>query len=273
MFKNLALSLALLALGVPAWGAGNDSLLAAAEAGRAHPVAIGLRDGTIPQFVDGDSWQTTLVLTNLVNTPVYYQIFFKNDNGATQAFNFVGQGNQSTLTGTLAVGQTVEFATVGTGAALVQGYARMLNFDRPATDPAAVLTESRAGGYAIFRRKLGTQAAQEAVVPLADPLEQRFTIPFDNRNGFISGIAIVNDTTQSGTLNVTARDYSGNVLLTESVAMAAGTKQVYQVPLKYPALANRAGVLEYSISTIGLSGLGLRFNPEGSFTSTHPLRY
>jgi len=42
------------------------------------------------------------------------------------------------------------------------------------------------------------------------------------------------------------------------------------VPEFYTLVADRRGLVEFSTSSAALAGLGLRFNPAGSFTSTSP---
>jgi len=270
MSKSLAFIASLL-VAFGCWAADTGAPPAFAETGQRRPILVNAFDDTIPQFVDGDSWQTTLILTNLSTSTAYYRVYFNADNGDVVNFNIVGVGNASSIFGQLGPGQTVELATPGTASTLTQGYASLFNYDRPANDAARVAIPVRMGGMAVFRRRLPGLPDQEAVVPMSASFDRNFTIPFDNRNGFVSGVAIVNNSVANGVVSLTARDNTGAILATDSFPLNFFTKVVYLVKDRYPALAGKAGILQYSISAGGFSGLGLRFNPTGSFTSTHPL--
>jgi len=111
------------------------------------------------------------------------------------------------------------------------------------------------------------------VVPLGASFDKSFTLPFDNRNGFLTGVALVNNGIDNGTVTLTARDNAGTILVTDSFSLPFLQKVVYLIASKYSALAGKSGTLQYTVSggLSGLTGLGLRFNPTGSFTSQHAL--
>src|SRR5262245_3184204 len=91
--------------------------------------------------------------------------------------------------------------------------------------------------------------------------------PFDNRNGFATGVAIVN-VGSAGVVPITVRDSVGTVLLTDNVAFGSATHISFSLTDRYPGLAGRVGTVEIGSPTAAV--LGLRFNPSGSFTSVPP---
>jgi hypothetical protein len=271
--------LCLFGITVSAWSAENDNR-SFAEADPKRYVTVGPNDTIIPHIADGDSWQTTIVLTNLVSTPVFYGMDLKSDNGGFQAFDIVGTGRASSFIGTIPVGATIYISTAGTSSTLTQGWGKIAFYDRPPTQPGAQFVTTRAGGFAIFRRRLPGLPDQEAVVPISNNTDTSFTVVFDNRDGFLTGVAFLNPTGQAGILRVIARDNAGNVLFSQvEGGLSPGVKDAFLVRDLYPTLAGKAGTLTYfttgndgTTPAGGVVGVGLRFNPTGSFTSTYPLR-
>jgi hypothetical protein len=147
----------------------------------------------------------------------------------------------------------------------------ILTLDKPFNDPTAVAVANKIGGYAIFRQRVEGRPDFEAVVPISPMFEKSFTLFYDNRGGYSTGLAVVNGSNTATTVQVSALDMDGNLILSDSIALLALQKVVYSVPDRYPALRDRVGILQFSGSGAALSGLGLRFNPGGAFTSTHTL--
>src|SRR4051812_28416733 len=136
MLSCLASFLCLMGIAASAWSAEVDS---------ARQVTVGPNDTVIPHIADGATWQTTIILTNLVDTPVYYGIDFKSDSGESQAFDIAGMGKASGFVGTIPIGGTIYISTTGTSSTLTQGYGRLAFYDRPAGQPGLQLVTARAG--------------------------------------------------------------------------------------------------------------------------------
>lgn len=241
-----------------------------------HPPAkrqmvVGEYDWVIPHLVEGSSWKTTFLVTNLDTQTAYASIYFFNDKAETMALPLSGRGDVYSLDLTLAPNQSVELETPGTGTNLIQGSALMLTFDRSQSDPMAETVPSKLGGYAIFRQRVSGRPDFEAVVPLTSLFESKFTMFFDNRDGYSTGVAIFNGGDDSSPITLVARDSTGSQLLTASFTVDSVQKLVFSVPERYPLLRGRSGILQFSTTNSTLSGLGLRFNPGGAFTSTHTL--
>jgi hypothetical protein len=96
-------------------------------------------------------------------------------------------------------------------------------------------------------------------------LAKKTVIPFDNRNGFATGIALANVDSKPNSPILTFRDGEGKQILSTTIALGTGEHVAFSLADKYPSLALGVGTLE--INSDGVTALGLRFNPTGSFTS------
>ncbi|MCC6861962.1 MAG: hypothetical protein IT158_25545 [Bryobacterales bacterium] len=238
------------------------------------PIEVGDYDVIIPHVVDGASWQTSFLLTNLGATTVYFAVRFRDDSGGALSLTLAGFGPAFGVNGRLDPNQSAEFKTAGTGSTLAQGSAIVFTLDRPGDDPSARPLPNQLGGYAIFRQRIQGRPDSEAVVPVSPMFESSFTLFFDNRDGYITGAALVNIGSQTSPVTVVARDFMGTQLLTDSFDLAPMSKRVFSIPDRYPALNGRIGILQISTTNLTLSGLALRFTPGGAaFTSSHVLSY
>jgi hypothetical protein len=237
-----------------------------------RPMLVGDFDTVIPHFVDGAGWQTTILLTNLTNHTAYFAILFSADNGDLTDFPIADLGPANSIIGQLAANESAEIPTAGTGAARIQGSAQIFCLDKWADDPTATVVKSTIGGYAIFRQHVESGRPDfEAVVPINPTFESKFTLFFDNRNGYSTGVAIINGGMDPSPVSIVARDFQGNQLLSDQITLQGSEKVVFSVPERYKSLAGQSGILQFSTANISLSGMGLRFNPGGAFTSAHSL--
>lgn len=236
-----------------------------------RPLIVDAFDGVLPHWVDGGTWKTTFLITNLDTRTAYFLMYFPDNSGKVSAIPLTGSGTVTRLGGQLEPNQSLEFETPGTASTLQQGAVQMFALDRPANDPSAQPVAIKLGGYAIFRQRVAGRPDFEAVVPFSPMFEQQFTLFFDNRSDYSTGVAVFNGGVSASPVTVTARDRAGNILLTDTFTLNPLQKLVFSVPDRYTALKGRAGVLQFSTTNLTLSGLGLRFNPSGSFTSSHTL--
>jgi hypothetical protein len=93
-------------------------------------------------------------------------------------------------------------------------------------------------------------------------------VPFDNANGFVTGVAVVNLATVDATVTVIQRDDNGQEIARDTWTLAARGHTSFAVPVQYPLLSGRRGTLEIrSNQAAGVMALGLRFSPAATFTS------
>ena len=132
---------------------------------------------------------------------------------------------------------------------------------------AELVTARSIGGLAVFRQSDPARPDQEAAVTLTTT-SNRFVLPFDNTSGFVTSMALVNvSATLGATINVVIRDEAGVQIGTDSIPLAGRGHIAFAFPDRFAAAANRRGTAEFTSTTSQITGLGLRFNPGGAFTS------
>jgi len=99
------------------------------------------------------------------------------------------------------------------------------------------------------------------------PSNRGFVLPFDNRSGYATGVALVNIGT-GGTIPITIRDAFGAILLNQSISLGPGAHSSFSLADRFSSTEGQIGTLEIG-SSLGVV-LGLRFNPGGSFTTILP---
>ena len=231
-------------------------------------------DRIVAQVVDGGSWQTSFFLTNLdPSKTIYWALDFRTDGGGVAALPLVGLTQPTgRVYASLPPNWSVQVDTVGTAATLAQGWALLTTYDRSANDPAAVVTNDKIGGNAIFRQRIAGRPDFEAVVPISPINEIKVVLPFDNRDNFSTGIVVLNpDQNNQATVQVAAFSTDGQLVRQDFFLLPPGNKMVFSMPDRYAEARGRNGRLNISTTGTGLSVLGLRFNPGGAFTSTHAL--
>jgi hypothetical protein len=211
----------------------------------------------ISQVADGAGWRTTIILANTGFGPANYRLRFWDGNGAPLSLPLGPDGNRPEITGTLGVNGARFLQTDGTAGALSQGWAELLTGDS-------------IGGTAVFRQTVPNAPASEGAVAIVSGASsiRRMVIPFDNTQGFSTGIAIVNsDAARSANVMATFRDENGSNLLSAPIPLASHGQIPFAVKTRYPALSNARGSVEFSDASVELFGLGLRFSPLNTFTS------
>lgn len=224
------------------------------------------RDIVIPQVADGGGWSTSIILMNPGSVSTNVAVAFYGDDGTPLPLPFTGTNNERypVLLGSIGPGETLMVDTSNVDSATKQGWAIVGQ-----EDDTALVT-----GMAVFRLKVPGRPDFEAVVPFSPFDETEFAMPYDNRNGFSTGIALVNPDepdSPTSTVSFTFLDPDGAVFLQESVTLAGGVHTAFALPTRWSALANRQGMVIVRTTGRQLSALGLRFNPGGAFTSFHAL--
>lgn len=204
----------------------------------------------ISQVADGGGWKTEIYLINSAitgGTPAQFSINFYGDGGAAQLFSWQEFGSQSTLTGTLGPSQSTVFKTTGTAATSTEGWAQI------------VTNSTTLSGFAVFTN---TVNGNEAAVPFDTPATGDLILPYDNTNGYGMGVAILSLTGQ--TILATILNQSGATLGTEEVTLNAQGHTAFDLTTNWPVTAGQMGIVVFN----GAGALlGVRYNPQGAFTS------
>jgi hypothetical protein len=213
-------------------------------------------DITLVHLADGFQWTTTFNVVNLDTTQASYTLYFYADDGTPLNLNIVGvAGAVPSVSGVLAVNGSAIIQTAG-GPVLRQGWAR-LNSSQKLGTQAVFVNHTNSANY-------------EAAVPIGK-VSNAFTIAFDNSNGFFTGVAIAStDQLNPAVVNATFRDETGAQIVTGQVAILKPFGHVsVLLNLSFPTIAGRTGTVEFDcVSFCSIGGLGLRFDPNGPFSST-----
>lgn len=219
-------------------------------------------DVVMPHLADGDGWTTTITLVNLDGTDAPFQLSFFDNNGQGLTLLFEGVGNQSVLSGTIPFRGTVTLRTAGTSSPLKEGW-------------GILASNQLIGGMAVFTFHRSGLPDFESVVPFSSYLDLLQVMTFDDTEGFRTGMAMANVLTSPITVRMQFVDENGVGLFSDTVDLPAGGHTSFLVSSRYPQLEGQRGTIQFSEQTghvEGLTVMGLRFNPEGPFTTLFPMR-
>jgi hypothetical protein len=205
------------------------------------------------QIADGLGWKTSITVVNGDVGPATALLNFNGTGGAPASFTFDGIGASSALQAMIPASTSASVSTTGTGGALTQAW-------------LAVGGARALGGFAVFRQAVPGRPDFEAASPLVRYPANGFLLPFDNTQQFVTSMALVNSSSAPATIAVTLRGEEGNMLSTSSISLPAFGQTAFALQDRFTGIQNLRGVAEF-FSLGGVSGLGLRFNPGGAFTS------
>jgi hypothetical protein len=207
----------------------------------------------ISQVADGSGWKTLITLVNLDTVPAPFTLRFWRADGTALAMPLTTGAPSEVVEGTIPVGGTRVIETLGGASALVQGWAQ--------------LTSARnVGGLGVFRQRVTGRPDQEAAVQLTTT-GTKFVLPFDNTTDFVTSLALVNSSATLGsTITVVIRDENGAQIGADSITLPGRGYSAFALTDRFVATRLRRGTVEFN-ATSQITGLGLRFNSGGAFTS------
>jgi hypothetical protein len=209
----------------------------------------------IPQIADGNGWQTELVLTNTGTTATTVSLNFFQSVGAGVTQNWTPPFLETSVLQNipLPAASTVFLHTPGTAGSLSEGWAQ-------------VEGNSAVSAYAIFEETVSGRQNQDGTAPAA-PTTSRMLVPFDNTNGFVTTMAIVNTTGSSESIAVDAQATGGAAVQLSAITLPPNGYMAFTLPQQFPSISSAKGLLELYASTGSFSLIALRFNPTGAFTA------
>jgi predicted secreted protein len=208
---------------------------------------------SLPQFIFGGVWDTTLYFSNTSSGPLSVQTSFISDSGSALSSPLTGIGSVTSQTVNLAAGATATLEVLHNGPS-GQGWVE-------ATLPPGVT------GYAVFRQVIPGRENQEAVVPLTSESNQAADLVYDD-TAFDTSVAFLNPSDQQATVTITIFDANGSQIGAAQVVLAPRTKiatRLRDLPGLSAMLGHRGSAL-FSVPNGDVSVLGLRFGGE-AFTS------
>jgi hypothetical protein len=224
-------------------------------------------DVVFPHFAFGGGWNTVLVIVNMTSQTVTFDQYFVDQSGnpLSVTFQTIPDGRFITTSaahGTLPANQSFNILLFdpGPGSTTQVGWS-FLAYD---------IANTRLGGFAIFQHAFDV-GTFEALVPLSSMIDYKFYMPFDNRAGFTTSMAMVNPNTVATTATLTFRDTNGQILATVTRNFPPLTQQAFDLAVVAPPIRGFAGTVQAQGTTMFLSALGFRFNLTGGAFATVPV--
>ena len=228
----------------------------------AVPSSASNRSGVLSHIAAGGGWSTVITLVNTSTAAVPVTVALHNDDGSALSLPLTTtqQGASQTTTTSSVTAAINPSATLlismgsQTGSTVV-GW-------------ADVLSSGSLGGFAIFRQAPQTGSPSEGTVPLQSQFPSTTTLPYDKTAGFVMGVALANLSTSSAVFTATIWDDNGNQLGTQNITIPGNGHTAFVLPNQIALTAGRRGIVQFqSAASGGITGLGLRFSPFGTFTS------
>jgi hypothetical protein len=243
---------------------GTSSMLRSTTvAGSVSTTQVTGETAVLPQIADGGGFVTEFIVTNPTGAPVTCRLSFWQDNGSPLPLSLNG-ANPSSSYVVLVPGHSTQFlATPGVGSS-VTGWGLADNVES-------------LGVIAAFRLTASNVPESEATVK-GIPGTSGFAMAFDETPGFDTGFALANVSPFDTVIeNLYFYDTNGAFIFSDSTrTLGPHQHESFLFSTRYGAqLAGKRGTVRVYYGTpgtptnggIGLTGLGLRVNPAGTFTS------
>jgi hypothetical protein len=226
-------------------------------------------DNVLPQVADGGGWSSRITLVNMDSVAASFTVSFFHEDGTPWNIALKDQsGAQAVWTFALPVGGSLFLETPGTDTQTNVGW--------------ALLTSNNwVSGVGAFKGTWLATNDMEAVVPFASQYDGiptiglNFYIPFDNRAGYVTSLALVNSSsTAPCALTIQFLNPDGSILYTDNtITLDPLHHMSFETTNQYPQTAGKNGAIVFTVTSgNGASALGLLFNDNRhSFTSIHSL--
>jgi hypothetical protein len=190
-------------------------------------LAIPAQTIVMPQIADGGGWQTTIVVSNTTSSTASASLSFYQDTtgGATQSWSLPLIESISTQNLSLAGGGTIFLHTPGTAATTSQGW-------------GSLQASSGVVGYAIYTYRAAGHQDQDATAP-GVASASRILVPYDNTNGLVTAIAVVNPTATSETVSVSFQSETGGIVTGSLPTLPPNGHSAFVLPTQFPGTPRR----------------------------------
>lgn len=228
---------------------------------------MSLYDTVIPHIVyGGTEWQTMFIFHNPSYVREEFSLYFYGDDGRPAYIPIVG-ATYSALRVEIPPYGTLK-ATTDYRAGVPQGWCfghvdtLQGNFDNTYMQT-------------IFKQHVAGRQDSEAAVSPEASIHTEQVLTFDQEQGYVMGVALANPWL-AATIRADIYDADGNLIGTSQFWMARESHTAFALPDRFPETQNRIGSIVFATNGWGLVGIGLRFSPNGPFTSmpmlSSPLR-
>jgi hypothetical protein len=223
-----------------------------------------VRAATLAQIASGGGWKTAITLLNPSAATTTARINFYANDGSPLALPLVFPGS---ISGTTSSSATV---TIGANASV------LIESESPTPELlvgwADVEATAPLNGYSIFRFRAPDFSESEGTVPLEVGLSGGVIIPYDNTNGYRTGVALTNPTASTASLQLTITDQTGSRITSSQIDLRPFEHVAFFMTERFSQSSDLSGMLQLQNSSGAVTGIGLRFSPTGTFTSVPPIR-
>ena len=219
------------------------------------------RIGSFAQIASGGGWKSTMTLINLSASTVTAQINIYGDNGNAATFplafpQFASSTAGSSLSVSVGPNDSIVIQSPSFAPSVVTGW-------------ADVLATGALNGYLAL--EASSPLDSQGTVPCDTRLSMSLLMPFDNTNGYQTGLALANQSSAAQTVTVTLLDQNGAQLSSSTMNLPAYGHSSFFLNSQFSKSANQLGLIQLQGSA-GVTALGLRMSPQGSFTSIPIIR-
>jgi len=223
-------------------------------------------------FADGQGFTSDIILTNLDSGPHCFSVRFVGNSGYYVAVPLVDYGAVTAARVCLAGLGSQTLKTTGGSSPVLEGWV-WLGCDVSVASCTNTGTGAAVTGSVVFRWSRPGLPDFEAAVPFDATASSHLAVPYDNTNGYFSGMAITNPFAGAyTTVTLIFHAENGATIFTATLNMAPAQHMSFVLPSAFPQLAGTRGVMEAVSSSgteIGL--VALRFTPAGPFTTLFPV--
>ena len=221
-----------------------------------------LRSGVLSQVASGGGWKTSLYLVNASATSVPVVVKFWSNTGTQLSLPL----SVTQLGGTqISTGSSVNATVTANSTLLVESTSSATT---ETTGWAEVIATGNITGYGVFHYTSLSGDQSEGTLPLEATFQPTFILPYDGVGGFSSGVALTNLVTTQTIVTATAYNENGGALAAKTITLPSNGHTAFALLDQFPSTISHRGIIEFKAPvTANITGLGLRINPEGGFTS------
>lgn len=225
--------------------------------------------GVFAQVAAGGGWTTSLYLTNPTATPATATLSFWGDGGAALALPLTvtdADGTRSVTAASLS-------ESIGPNSMVLIDCGPAIGAAETGWAQVALGANSQVVGHGVFHYTSPAGVESEGTVPMDTASGSSFVLPYEAANQFDMGVALANLSPSSRAIvSVTLADENGVTLTGTNVELPVRGHASFMLSGQVPAAARNRGWLRFSAPAgIAITGLGLRANPAGGFTSVPKL--
>lgn len=221
-----------------------------------------IRAGVLSQVASGGGWKTSIYVVNTSTASVPVVVNFWGNTGT--ALNLPLTVTQ--LGGTQVSTASSVSATVASNATLL--IETTAQTSTGTTGWAEVIATGNITGYGVFHYTSVSGDQSEGTIPLEATFQPSFIMPYDGSNGFSTGVALTNLVAAQTVVTATVYNESGSQLAAKNITLPSNGHTSFTLTDQFPGTVTHRGIIEFKApGTANITGLGLRVNPEGGFTS------